>query len=114
MKTNKKNTFEVLDSYFLNTASNKMNVDYFLDNIFIQIDVTFRSDKVKRDFVKNGKITSILWDAFISFTNDILQYNDYNTICTSQQLKDYLKYYGKDYSIFEPLYAEVERLKAEF
>ena len=61
-----------------------------------------------------GDEPAILWDAFISFTNDILQYNDYNTVCTSQQLKDYLKYYGKDYSIFEPLYAEVERIKAEF
>ncbi len=55
MKANKKNTFEILDSYFLNTADNKMNVDYFLDNIFTQIDVTFRSDKVKKN-----------WDAFIS------------------------------------------------
>ena len=45
MKTSKKNTFEVLDSYFLNTESMTMNVDYFLDCINTQIDVTYRSDK---------------------------------------------------------------------
>ena len=42
MKTSKKNTFEVLDSYFLNTANNKMNVDYFLDNIFTQAKRLFK------------------------------------------------------------------------
>ena len=113
MKTNKKNTFEILDSYFLNTESMTMNVDYFLDCINTQIDVTYRSDRKKREFVKTAKITSILWTAFLDFTNDALKYNDYNTVCTSQHLKDYLKQYGQNYDIFKPLYAEVERYKKE-
>ena len=113
MKTNKKNTFDVLDSYFLNTESMTMNVDYFLDCINTQIDVVFRSDKNKREYIKTAKITAILWTAFIDFTNDILKYNDYNTICTSQHLKDYLKQYGRNYDIFKPLYSEVERYKNE-
>lgn len=113
MKTNKKNTFDVLDSYFLNTESMTMNVNYFLDCINTQIDVTYRSDRKKREFVKSAKVTNILWTAFIDFTNDILKYNDYNTICTSQQLKDYLKQYNQNYAIFKPLYSEVERYKNE-
>ena len=113
MKTNKKNTFEILDSHFLNTQNGTMNTDYFLDNIYMQIDVVFRNDKQKREFLKTGKIESILWSAFIDFTNDKLDAFDYGTVCTSQHLKDYLKQYGKDYSIFEPLYKEVERIKKE-
>ena len=113
MSTNKKNTFEALDSYFLNTESMKMNVDYFLDCINTQIDVVFRSDKNKRNYIKTAKVTAILWTAFIDFTNDILQYNDYNTVCTSKQLKDYLTQYGYDYNVFKPLYEDVEHYKKE-
>ena len=113
-KTSKKNTFEALDMYFLNTQSMTMNVDYFLNCINTQIDVVYRSDRKKRDFVKSAKVTSILWTAFFDFTNDILKYNDYNTVCTSQQLKEYLKQYGQNYDIFKPLYAEVEYYKKEF
>lgn len=114
MKTSKKNTFEILDSHFLNTHNGTMNTDYFLDNIFMEIDVVYRHDKQKRAFVKSGKITTILWCAFMDFTNEKLDAYDYGTVCTSQHLKDYLKQYGKDYSIFEPLYEEVERFKEEF
>ena len=90
-----------------------MNVDYFLDCINTQIDVTYRSDRKKREFVKSAKVTNILWTAFIDFTNGILKYNDYDTICTSQHLKDYLKQYNQNYDIFKPLYSEVERYKNE-
>lgn len=113
-KTSKKNTFEVLDSYFLNTQSMTMNVDYFLNCINTQIDVVYRSDRKQREFVKSAKVTTILWTAFIDFANDVLKYNDYNTICTSQQLKDYLKQYGQNYDIFKALYAAVEHYKKEF
>ena len=113
MSTNKKNTFDALDSYFLNTDTMKMNVGYFLDCINTQIDVVFRSDKNKRNYIKTAKVTAILWTAFIDFTNDILQYNDYNTVCTSQQLKDYLAQYGYNYDIFKPLYTIVEGYKKQ-
>ena len=46
-KTSKKNTFEALDMYFLNTQSMTMNVDYFLNCINTQIDVVYRSDRKK-------------------------------------------------------------------
>lgn len=114
LKTCKKNTFEALDSYFLNTATMQMNDDYFREQIFTHIDVTYRSDKIKREFVKKSSIKSIVWTAFIDFTNDILEYNDYNTRCTNEHLKAYLKQYGKDYSIFDDLYADIEAIKAEF
>lgn len=113
-KTSKKNTFKALDSYFLNTEAMTMNVDYFLNCINTQIDVVYRSDRKKRDFVKSAKVTAILWTAFFDFTNDILKYNDYNTVCTSQHIKEYLKQYGQNYDIFKPLYAAVEHYKKEF
>ena len=113
MKTCKKNTFEVLDSYFLNTGNGKMNEGYFLENIFTQIDVTYRSDRHKRDYVKRAKVQNIIWTAFIDMTNEFLKYQDYGTVCTNQQLKAWLEQYGKSYEIFNPLYEEVERIKAE-
>ena len=113
MKTNKKNTFEILDSHFLNTSNNTINVDYFLENIYMQVDVVFRHDKRKREYLKTAKIKNIIWYAFVDFTNEKLFYYDYGTVCTNQHLKDYLGQYGKDYSIFDPLYEEIERIKKE-
>lgn len=113
MKTCKKNTFEALDSYFLNTATMQMNEDYFRECIFTEIDVTYRSDKLKREYVKKSSVKSIVWTAFIDFTNDILEYNDYNTRCTNEHLKAYLKQYNKDYSIFDDLYSDIEAIKNE-
>ena len=74
-KTNIKATFDTLDSYFLNTGNMKLNKDYFLDSIYAEIDVTFRNDKQMREYIKNTrKITTIIWTAFISMTNDSMKW----------------------------------------
>ena len=113
-KTNIKATFDTLDSYFLNTGNMKLKRDYFLDSIYTEIDVTFRNDKQMREYIKNTrKITTIIWNAFISMTNDYLENEGYTYKCTSEQLKKYLKQYGYGYEIFEPLYKEVEIIKKE-
>lgn len=113
-KTNIKTTFNTLDSYFLNTKRMELNKDYFLDSIYTEIDVTFRSDKQMREYIKNTrKVTTIIWTAFITMTNEYLEYEGYSYKCNSEQLKKYLKQYGYGYEIFEPLYKEVESIKKE-
>ena len=77
-KTNIKATFDTLDGYFLNTGNMKLNKNYFLDSIYTEIDVTFRNDKQMREYIKNTrKITTIIWTAFISMTNDYLENEGY-------------------------------------
>ena len=113
-KTNIKATFNTLDSYFLNTGNMKLNKDYFLDSIYTEIDVTFRCDKQMREYIKNTrKVTTIIWTAFITMTNEYLENEGYSYKCNSEQLKKYLKQYGYGYEIFEPLYKDVESIKKE-
>ena len=113
-KTNIKATFDTLDSYFLNTGNFQLNKNYFLDSIYTDIDVTFRSDKeLRKQIVNTRKVTTLIWNAFIHMTNDYLENEGYTYKCTSEQLKKYLKQYGYGYEIFEPLYKEVESIKKE-
>ena len=113
-KTNIQATFDTLDSYFLNTGNFKLNVDYFLDSIYTELDVTFRSDKtLRKQITRTRKITTLIWNAFIYMTNCYLENEGYAYRCTSEQLKKYLKQYGYGYEIFEPLYKDVEELRDE-
>lgn len=97
-------TFNTLDSYFLNTGNMKLNIGYLRDSITTYFDVTERHTNGG-----NGKsllqinlanmrrsIKSLVWEAFLSMTNDFLE-NETGSrkyICTSDQLKKYLKKYG--------------------
>lgn len=111
-------TFNTLDSYFLNTGSMKLNIGYLRDSITAYFDVTERHTNGG-----NGKsllqinlanmrrsIKSLVWEAFLSMTNDFLE-NETGSqkyTCTSEQLKKYLKKYG--FSLDEALKPVIDEI----
>lgn len=113
-------TFNTLDSYFLNTGSMKLNIGYLRDSITAYFDVTERHTNGG-----NGKsllqinlanmrrsIKSLVWEAFLSMTNDFLE-NETGSrkyTCTSEQLKKYLKKYG--FSLDEALKPVIDEISA--
>lgn len=118
--TNQNLTFNTLDSYFLNTGSMKLNIGYLRDSITAYFDVTERHTNGG-----NGKsllqinlanmrrsIKSLVWEAFLSMTNDFLE-NETGSrkyTCTSKQLKKYLKKYG--FSLDEALKPVIDEISA--
>ena len=113
-------TFNTLDSYFLNTGNMKLNIGYLRDSITTYFDVTERHTNGG-----NGKsllqinlanmrrsIKSLVWEAFLSMTNDYLE-NETGSrkyTCTSDQLKKYLKKYG--FSLDEALKPVIDEISA--
>ncbi len=113
-------TFNTLDSYFLNTGNMKLNIGYLRDSITTYFDVTERHTNGG-----NGKsllqinlanmrrsIKSLVWEAFLSMTNDFLE-NETGSrkyTCTSDQLKKYLKKYG--FSLDEALKPVIDEISA--
>lgn len=113
-------TFNTLDSYFLNTGNMKLNIGYLRDSITTYFDVTERHTNGG-----NGKsllqinlanmrrsIKSLVWEAFLSMTNDFLEYETGSRkyTCTSDQLKKYLKKYG--FSLDEALKPVIDEISA--
>lgn len=116
--TNQKLTFDTLDSYFLNTGKMRLNIGYFRDSVRDQFDIVQRHTNGG-----NGKslliinlenshrsIQSLVWEAFISMTNDYIE-NETGSrkmTCTSQQLKKYLAQYG--YTMQEALQPVIDEI----
>ena len=116
--TNQKLTFDTLDSYFLNTGNMRLNIGYFRDSVRDQFDIVQRHTNGG-----NGKslliinlensrrsIRSLVWEAFISMTNDYIENETGNQkmTCTSQQLKKYLAQYG--YTMEEALQPVIDEI----
>lgn len=97
-------TFTALNSYFLNTANNTINVDYLTD----LIDITISNNKKVYDLLKTRmKTHSIVWCAFQVVANDCINEIEYpntkNYIASSYQLKKWLDRYNLSYDIFSNL-----------
>lgn len=116
--TNQKLTFDTLDSYFLNTGNMRLNIGYFRDSVRDQFDIVQRHTNGG-----NGKslliinlensrrpIRSLVWEAFISMTNDYIENEtgSQKMVCTSQQLKKYLAQYG--YTMEEALQPVIDEI----
>lgn len=116
--TNQKLTFDTLDSYFLNTGKMRLNIGYFRDSVRDQFDIVQRHTNGG-----NGKslliinlensrrsIQSLVWEAFISMTNDYIENEtgSQKMVCTSQQLKKYLAQYG--YTMQEALQPVIDEI----
>lgn len=116
--TNQKLTFDTLDSYFLNTGNMRLNIGYFRDSVRDQFDIVQRHTNGG-----NGKslliinlensrrpIRSLVWEAFISMTNDYIENEtgSQKMVCTSQQLKKYLAQYG--YTMQEALQPVIDEI----
>lgn len=111
MRTCKNNTFSVLNSYFLNTQIMRINEGWLNDHISTPIN----TNKEFYDMMKNKrkKSHSIAWDAFMYCVNCLLKYNDYNTVCTSAQLKEWLNTYGNGYDSIKETVDFVEWKRGE-
>lgn len=121
-KTDRETTFQALNSYFLNTASGKINTGYLNDCVFNIFDIEYRHENggngtSKLHYILINKYRSnkvLIKEAFLKFTNyaveDIISLNHY---ATAEQLEEYLKSYGLDFSVFDPLSEELDRMRAE-
>lgn len=113
-------TFNTLDSYFLNTGSGKLNIDYLRDSITAYFDITERHTnggngksllQINLENMRRS-IKSLVWEAFLSMTNDYLE-NETGSrkyTCTSAQLKKYLEKYG--FSLDEALKPVIDEINA--
>lgn len=123
--TKKQITFNSLDSYFLNTYRNTLNIDYLRESIYTQIDVVWRNErgiKAEKSMLddiltnKHRTIKSIVWAAFLDFTNSAIeQVYSSNYTATSEQLKSYLEKYG--YTVKEamlPVCKEIEQMRNNY
>jgi len=123
MMTNKNKTFEALNSYFLNTATNKINTGYLNDMIYNVFDIEYRhtnggNGKSKLHYLLTNKRRtnkSLIHEAFLYFANQAIENTFYPAItyATTDHLNKWLKYYGLDYSVFNPLVKELEAMRAE-
>lgn len=99
-KTCKNNTYEALNSYYLNTQTMRINQGYLNDNlcIFLVNDRNLYFDGVLN---RRRKVESVVWEAFTQLANECLKMLDYSTICNSKQLKDWLFEYGEGYNTLQ-------------
>lgn len=104
-------TFNTLDSYFLDTEDNHLNIGYLRDNLLDQFDIVQRNinrgngESLLTANLKNTRrsIKSLVWEAFIKMINGYIENETGNKkyTCTSAQLKKYLANYG--YTLEEAL-----------
>lgn len=121
--TNKQITFDALNGYFLNTATGAINTDYLNECVYCVFDIEYRhtnagngQSKLTALLLNNRrKPSALVWEAFMNFTNRAIENECYprQFTATSEQLKQWLKAYNLDYSVFDPIVAEVERMRNE-
>ena len=92
-------TFSILNSYFLNTATMKINEDYL--NHLINVHC-FNTDRRIYDDMHNKRLKSycLVWRGFVGMVNELFKYSaEYpNTATrTNYQLKKWLEKYGRGY-----------------
>ena len=111
--TSKEKTFSALNSYFLNTATMKINESYFTDSLQILLDNTRHLYEATRH--SKRKPHSVAWEAFIFLANECLQMIEYPAKynCSSDQLKKWLQEYGRGYDSLSDVIAYIEEEREE-
>lgn len=96
MKTSQKFTHDILNEHYLTEKTGKIDEGYLNDAIQLWGENT----RVFVDAVRhtNRKIEAIVWQMFLDLVNDHVK--DY--ICTSEQLKAWLRKYGRGYETIRP------------
>ena len=121
-KINKDITFQALNSFFLNTASGKINTGHLNQCVFNIFDIEYRHEnggngKSKLHYILINKYRtnqSLIKEAFLKFTDQAIEnYISLEHRATAEQLEEYLKQYGLDYSVFDPLSEELNKMRAE-
>ena len=87
-------TYEALNSYFLNTATMKINEDYL--NLLLNIHIFDSDRRLYEDMhIRRIKSTSLVWRGLIRFANELIDSQEYGRkyTATSAQLKKWLNQY---------------------
>ena len=120
-KTNDNITFQALNDYFLNEHTGKIMINYLKDCIFNIFDIEYRNEnggngKSKLHYIlisKDWNNKKLVKEAFLKFANyatdDVME----GYRATAEQLMKWLKIYNLDYTVFDPLSVELDRMRAE-
>lgn len=104
MKTNKQITFSALNSYYLNTATNQINIEYLNDAIIIWGENTQAHYHAYTQ--GRSKIHSVVWAMLADLATHHIKTNEYphnqNFYASSDQLKAWLQKYGNGYDTIAP------------
>ena len=112
MTTNKKNTFNFLDSYFLE-SNNQINKEYL--NNMVKYDYIDNYEPLYK-LVKesNRKPLSICHEAVLTALNQEIKFTDYKGFyITSYQLKAWLELHNETWNIFQPVYDYIMEYRKE-
>jgi len=114
MKTKKEITFNTLNSYFLNTATMKINEEYL--NHLLNIHC-FNSDRQLYEDMKNKRTKSrnLAWRGLIGLTNELINCEEYPVkyYATGEQLKKWLNEYGRGYETIAETVNDIETYRQE-
>lgn len=108
MKTQKSITFNALNGNYLNTQTMKINEDYLNSNLQVLIDN--KQQLWKQVKHSKRKATAIVWEALTIEANEQIKFNEYpaSYYATSDQLKTWLKEYGRGYETIAETVAYVD------
>lgn len=112
MTTNKKITFNFLDSYFLE-SNNQINSEYL--NNMIKYDYIDNYEPLYK-LVKesNRKPLSICHDCILTALNCEIKFTDYKGFyITSKQLKDWLTAHKETWDLFTPVLNYINEYRKE-
>jgi len=97
-------TFSALNSYYLNTATMRINADYLNDAIILWGENTERFYKAYTKTKK--KIRTIVWEIFLDLANQHIKDSEYphnqDLEASSYQLKKWLERYGDGLDTLKP------------
>jgi hypothetical protein len=112
MTTNKKITFNFLDSYFLE-SNNQINKEYL--NNMIKYDYIDNFEPLYK-LVKDSSIKPLTAtrEAIFTALNNEIKFTDYKGFyITSYQLKQWLELHNETWNIFQPVYDYIMEYRKE-
>jgi len=109
MRTNKDYTYEVLNSYFLNTATMKINETYLND----LLDITAFNTKWIYDKMttRRSKSTTIAFYSLIEWCNQELRLEHPGYYASNEQVKKWLNEYGNGYDSIKEIADFIEEYR---
>ena len=120
-QTNKKITFQVLNDYFL-YGKQEINIEHLNDCVYIIFEIEYRHEnggngksklhsKLISKYLKNQ---DLIKEAFLRFADQAIEnFISLDYRATAEQLAEWLKKYNLAYTVFDPLSAQLDRMRAE-
>lgn len=111
MRTNKNYTYEVLNSYFLNTATMKINETYLTD----LLDITAFNERwlYEKMLTRRSKSHTIAFYSLVEWTNQQLKLEHPGFYASNEQIKKWLNEYGNGYDTLTEITDIIENYRQE-